>query len=321
MSETVHTALAYWQAGRPDEAFRLTRARSSTACTWASAPATSGSMNLLRRVPPRVAARLRRRRGVAVARAGRRPVRRPPRRARRRAGGAPGFPEAWDARACATRASPSRSRARATSTAIRRDALRGAAGPAPHAARPPRPRGVGDGGRSAARFRVVEDAGGPRVDDRGRGGRGARRRRHLGGRPIAPPAPEAEPAEPTPEPFDWSAARPTGATWDPVDLRASFNDRADAHLQERVPDAALAVRVARDAEARPGRLGGHRERRPPTSTTPGCARCGRPPGPAERRPLRARRRRRRTSSSRRSGTTTRARPGSRWPAARAGSTC
>jgi hypothetical protein len=50
------------------------------------------------------------------------------------------------------------------------------------------------------------------------------------------------------EPFDWSAARPAGATWDAVDLAASFNDRLtrifeNEYRSPRSPFVSLAMPV------------------------------------------------------------------------------
>lgn len=45
------------------------------------------------------------------------------------------------------------------------------------------------------------------------------------GRAVAAAVPEPAPVAPAPAAFDWSAARPTGSAWEPIDLGASFNDR------------------------------------------------------------------------------------------------
>jgi len=47
MGEIVHTALGYWQAGRPDEAFRLTKSALLASMFMGICPGNVGTMNYL----------------------------------------------------------------------------------------------------------------------------------------------------------------------------------------------------------------------------------------------------------------------------------
>ena len=168
-----------------------------------------------RRVPPRVAARLRGP-GAASRRArwSRACSASAPTRSRACWRWRPASRRRGSTRASGIRASASRSRARATSTATRVETRFAA----PQALRltlrgPPRPRGVRDDGRKR---RVVPRGRRTRPPARASRSRPRPRRAHevavtWAGRAFAPAVPEPALVEPTPEPFDWSAARPTGA--------------------------------------------------------------------------------------------------------------
>jgi hypothetical protein len=251
LSETVHTALGYWQAGRPDEAFRLTKGALLASMYMGICPGNVGSMNLLdvyRREsqrdfadPAGVLSR-----AIVEGLFGVRPD--------ALAGVlevAPGFPEAWErARLRHPRVTVAFARTgdvdrysvetRFAEPQALRLTLR---------ARRDRVASVTVGG-GAARFRVSEAPSGPRVTIEAPAARAHDVVVRWAGRPMAPPAAEAEPAEPTPEPepFDWSAARPAGVTWDPIDLAASFNDRLtrifeNEYRSPRSPYVSLAIPV------------------------------------------------------------------------------
>jgi len=226
LSETVHTALGYWQAGRPDEAFRLTKGALLASMYMGICPGNVGSMNLLdvyRREsqrdfadPAGVLSR-----ALVEGLFGVRPD--------ALAGVlevAPGFPEGWE-RARLRHPRVGVAFLRAGDVDRYRVETRFGAPQALRLTLPARRGRVASvtvGGR-AARFRLSQDPGGPRLTIEAAAAHAHDVVVRWEGPPIPPPPAETEPVAPAFEPFDWSAARPAGTTWDPVDLAASFNDR------------------------------------------------------------------------------------------------